>query len=293
MTVFDFNEGGTASVTLNSSGTFFTRPEEIATVTFTLSATTVNGNAYAYGGGATNTATALVLSQNSGDGDVFKLAATSIGGGAGFSGTAMNFGFLSVAQIWTIKFTGTGGTQTRVVNPGATALPSAVSGTFTGITFTSSTSSALIIDSLTAEIACFCAGTSIATPDGAVPVETLQAGDRVLTACGGETTVQWLGRQQIAPRLTHPAKVNPIRISAGALSPGLPARDLCVSPDHALEIDGLLINASALVNGTSIHQVSDMPLDGFTYYHVETETHELILAEGCAAESYLDIPDRS
>ncbi|MCP3969291.1 MAG: hypothetical protein GY717_03035, partial [Rhodobacteraceae bacterium] len=47
------------------------------------------------------------------------------------------------------------------------------------------------------------------------------------------------------------------------------------------------------VNGTSIHQVSDMPLDGFTYYHVETETHELILAEGCAAESYLDIPDRS
>ena len=56
---------------------------------------------------------------------------------------------------------------------------------------------------------------------------------------------------------------------------------------------GLLFNASALVNGSSIYKVASMPQTGFTYYHIETNTHELILAEGLSAESYLDNPDRS
>ncbi len=142
-------------------------------------------------------------------------------------------------------------------------------------------------------VSCFCAGTRIATADGAVAVELLQPGDKVRTAGGGETTVRWLGQQEVAPRLRHPATVNPICISAGALAEGLPTRDLYVSPDHAVEIDGMLINAILLINGRSIYQVASMPLDGFTYYHVETDRHELILAEGCPAESYLDIPDRS
>ena len=72
----------------------------------------------------------------------------------------------------------------------------------------------------------------------------------------------------------------------GALGEGVPARDLYVSPDHGIAIDGLLINAIALVNGHSIYQV-DAPLDGFTYYHVELENHALLFAEGAAAESYL------
>ncbi|KMW57739.1 hypothetical protein AIOL_002706 [Candidatus Rhodobacter oscarellae] len=55
----------------------------------------------------------------------------------------------------------------------------------------------------------------------------------------------------------------------------VPSRDLYVSPDHAVEIDGVLINAMALDNGTTITQVAKMPLDGFTYYHVETETAAL------------------
>jgi hypothetical protein len=47
------------------------------------------------------------------------------------------------------------------------------------------------------------------------------------------------------------------------------------------------------VNGTTITQVSlkDLP-DTFTYYHIETEAHEAIIANGLAAETFVDAPDR-
>jgi hypothetical protein len=151
----------------------------------------------------------------------------------------------------------------------------------------------LTLDTLYGRINCFCTGTAIATVDGTRAVETLVSGDRILTANGDETEVKWLGRQPIDVRLCHPAKINPICISAGALADAVPLRDLWVSQEHAVEIDGMLINAGALVNGHSIYQVRDMPLEGFSYYHVETDGHELLLAEGVAAESYLDMPDRS
>lgn len=139
---------------------------------------------------------------------------------------------------------------------------------------------------------CFAAGTMIATDQGEVAVEDLKAGDLVRTADGRLTPVTWLGTQQIDTRLTHPAKVNPICITAGALGGGLPLRDLHVSADHAIEIDGTLYNAGVLVNGETIYQKRQMPKEGFTYYHVETEAHELLLAEGVAAESFIDYAGR-
>jgi len=159
-------------------------------------------------------------------------------------------------------------------------------GNFSSIRFTSS--GGLSINSITTTINCFCAGTRIATPDGEVAVETLKAGDTVLRADGGVSTVKWLGRQDIDVRTSDPLMVNPICISAGALGENIPARDLWVTQDHAIGIGGSLINAGALVNGSSIYQVREMPLDGFTYYHIETDAHELILAEGVAAETYID-----
>ena len=139
----------------------------------------------------------------------------------------------------------------------------------------------------------------IATPAGHVVLAHLRRGsvavapgDRVLTADGGISTVQWLGEQPVETSLSNPSKVNPIRIRAGALAENVPARDLLVSPDHAIGIDGYLVNASALINGSSITREARMPTDGFTYFHVETGTHELLLAEGCAAESYVDFVGR-
>jgi hypothetical protein len=163
----------------------------------------------------------------------------------------------------------------------------------TGIRFTSLTDGVIDsigIDSLTANaLNCFTAGTQIATPEGEVAVESLEAGDEVLTADGSVSTVKWLGSREVDVRMGNPRKINPICISAGALGEKLPKRDLWVSRDHAIEIDGYLVNAGALVNGSTIYQVAQMPLDGFAYYHVEAEAHELLLAEGCPAESFIQL----
>lgn len=135
---------------------------------------------------------------------------------------------------------------------------------------------------------CFAAGTRIAVPGGTALVETLQAGDLVLTLSGQALPVRWLGVQTIATRFADPVRVLPVRIRAGALADGLPVRDLIVSPGHALLIDGVLIQAGALIGGTSI--VRDTVEAGvFCYYHVELDTHEILLAEGVAAESFLAV----
>ncbi|MCB4769299.1 Hint domain-containing protein [Ancylobacter sp. Lp-2] len=136
-------------------------------------------------------------------------------------------------------------------------------------------------------ILCFLAGTMIATPDGEVAIETLKAGDLVLTAAGAAKPVRWLARQTVATAFADPFKVVPVLIRAGALGEGLPARDLHVSVDHALLVEGLLVQAGALVNGTSIVRRTDMPAR-FAYYHVELADHSLVLAEGVAAETFVD-----
>lgn len=135
---------------------------------------------------------------------------------------------------------------------------------------------------------CFVAGTLIATPDGAVPVETLAAGDLVLTADGRALPVRWLGRSTINLfRAADRASLLPIRIRAGALDENMPARDLLVSPGHAIRVGDVLAHAGALVNGTSIVQERDMPMV-FPYYHVELDSHAVLRAEGAPAESFLD-----
>jgi len=133
---------------------------------------------------------------------------------------------------------------------------------------------------------CFAAGTLIATPEGDRAVETLAAGDLVLNADGIGRPVRWLGRSTRARLFADPTRVFPIRIKAGALGDSLPRRDLLLSPGHAVLIDGVLVQAAALVNGTSIVRETP-PADIFTYYHVELDGHDLLLAEGVASESFL------
>lgn len=133
---------------------------------------------------------------------------------------------------------------------------------------------------------CFLTGTHILTDQGEVPVEALTIGDRVRTADGTLQPVKWIGHQTRHPnQIINPLRSYPIHIKTGALGYGLPHRDLFVSPDHALLVDGLLINAGALVNDISILKTT--PTDPFVYHHVELEQHALLVAEGTAAESYL------
>jgi len=64
-------------------------------------------------------------------------------------------------------------------------------------------------------------------------------------------------------------------------------RGVFLSPDHALLVDDVLVQAGALVNNTSITRVMQ-PGKRFTYFHIETEDHALILAEGTPAETFVD-----
>ena len=136
---------------------------------------------------------------------------------------------------------------------------------------------------------CFLAGTRIATPDGERPVETLAIGDLILTVDGRTVPVKWMGRQTVSMRFGMFEARRPVSIAAGALGKDLPVRDLRVTPGHALLIDGVLVHAGALVNGTSIRRLTSAELgERFIVYHIETENHEMVLAEGAPAETFID-----
>ena len=138
---------------------------------------------------------------------------------------------------------------------------------------------------------CFTAGTLILTTRGEVPVEALVAGDQVITPDGGEQEVIWVGRREVdLAAALRPEAVRPIVIEPGALADGVPSRRLCVSPDHALYLDGVLVPAKMLVNWNSIRQ--DHQLSRVTYYHIELPRHGALFAEGAAVESFLDTGHR-
>ncbi len=68
---------------------------------------------------------------------------------------------------------------------------------------------------------------------------------------------------------------------------GHPHRDLYLSPGHALFIDGVLILVKDLVNGTSIAPAPPADGESIEYFHVMLESHEVIIAEGAPAETFL------
>jgi Hint domain len=140
------------------------------------------------------------------------------------------------------------------------------------------------------EAICYARGTMIRTPDGELPVEKLRPGKRVITLINGQEvpqTVTWLGHRRIGlGGHSRPETVAPIRIQRDAFADGIPHRDLLVSPDHAVFVDGKLICARQLVNGATIRQELDWT--AVDYYHVEPDQHAILLAEGLPAESYID-----
>jgi hypothetical protein len=138
---------------------------------------------------------------------------------------------------------------------------------------------------------CYCRGTLILTETGEVPIEDLSIGDRVVTAAGWARPVKWIGRRSYDGRfITGNRNVLPIVVSAGALAEGLPARDLRVSPGHAFYLDDVLVSALLLVNGLTIIQAA--AVERVDYFHLEFENHEIIFAEGAAAESYVESDNR-
>jgi hypothetical protein len=141
------------------------------------------------------------------------------------------------------------------------------------------------------EVTCFMPGTRIRTPSGEVVVEVLKVGDLVLADDGRALPVRWIGRQTVSTIFGDKMRVLPIRIKAGALKENVPARDLRVSPDHAVLIDGVLAQAGALVNETSIVREANAP-SILTYFHVELDDHSIIFAENTPVETFVDNAER-
>jgi hypothetical protein len=136
---------------------------------------------------------------------------------------------------------------------------------------------------------CFADGTRILTVRGEIPVERLKAGHIVITVRddGPETArVVWTARHDVdVAGHPEPEQLRPIRILAGAFEPGMPDRDLRVSPHQALYLGGVLIEALDLVNGTTLIQE---PATTMTYNAIELEQHDVMLAEGLPVASFLD-----
>jgi len=152
--------------------------------------------------------------------------------------------------------------------------------------FTSRAGSALLAN----DAPCFAAGTLIDTTGGQVAVEDLRAGMEVFCESGRIAPIRWIGHRVVAPsRHPRPLAVTPIRVRASAFDKGLPLRDLVLSPDHALYIDGVLVPVQRLVNDTTVRREC---VDRIVYYHVELDRHAILYAEGMAAESYLDTGNR-
>jgi hypothetical protein len=138
---------------------------------------------------------------------------------------------------------------------------------------------------------CYCRGTRIRTPRGEVAVEALKIGDRVTTAGGKVLPIKWIGRRSYRDWLAAGnSDVQPILFKAGSIADHVPVRDLYVSPEHAMFLDGVLIPAHLLVNGISILKMSGM--EEVEYFHFEFDRHVVIFADGAAAESFVDDDSR-
>jgi glycosyltransferase involved in cell wall biosynthesis len=141
--------------------------------------------------------------------------------------------------------------------------------------------------SISESLPCFARGTRILTSHGEVAVEDLRIDDEVLTACGTARPIRWIGRRSYSGRFASSNRdVLPVCVRAGALADGVPHRDLWLSPLHAIFLDGMLIPASALVNGLSIVQAQSV--DQIEYFHVELDSHDVIHAEGALSETFVD-----
>jgi hypothetical protein len=141
-------------------------------------------------------------------------------------------------------------------------------------------------------VACYCRGTLIQTERGETKVEELKIGDEVVAMSGARRPIKWIGKRSYGGRFVMGrSDILPICIKAGALDVNVPKRDLWISPHHAMyfrdtNIGDVLIEAKDLVNGVSIVQAESV--DEVEYFHIELDTHDVIVAEGALSETFLD-----
>jgi hypothetical protein len=141
---------------------------------------------------------------------------------------------------------------------------------------------------------CFLKGTKIRTAEGERAIENLAIGDLIPTMFGGLRPVRWIGRYPF--KKTDPSKpwvkdARPVRVARSALASGVPHADLYVTGGHSLLIDGVLVPAEMLINGTTIIRDEAREYDELEFFHVKLESHDVIYAEGAPAETLLNVQE--
>ena len=140
---------------------------------------------------------------------------------------------------------------------------------------------------------CFLRGTTIRTLSGERKIEDLAVGDLLPTAFGGPRPVQWIGRypyKKSDPSKPWAERVLPVRIARSALGSQIPSADLYVTALHSILIDGVLVPAEKLINGTTITRYEPEG-DEMEFFHVKLESHDVIYAEGAPAETLFHVDE--
>ncbi|MDN7351446.1 Hint domain-containing protein [Acetobacter senegalensis] len=205
---------------------------------------------------------------------------------AGTGSTAVTLG-LTANGDGTYSLTGaipSWGNKTFVISSSVT-----LAGNLTPSDFTVTT------DSANTTLVCFLPGSMIRTPTGDVAVEDIRVGDEVVAYINGKAVVRpviWAGCKGATVRAHLPDDEAgyPVRVKQDAIAEGVPYKDMLITPDHCLFFDGRFVPVRMLVNGTSIFY--DRSILSYDYYHIETDEHSVILADGMLTESYLDTGNR-
>ncbi|ATI12890.1 MULTISPECIES: Hint domain-containing protein [Acetobacter] len=147
-------------------------------------------------------------------------------------------------------------------------------------------------------ITCFLSGSMIRMSEGDVAVEDIQIGDEVVAfdwKNNKEVTrpVVWMGKAHavVRPGLPDDEAGYPVRVLKDAIADGVPYKDMLITAEHCLFFKDRFVPVRMLVNGVSIFY--DKSITSYDYYHVETEQHSVITADGMLTESYLDTGNRS
>jgi hypothetical protein len=208
-------------------------------------------------------------------------------------GTIVGFGAGNMIDVQGSQFTdavftqGTSGAAGTLTLSGAgfTPLSLAVAGKYSADSFLAAPGATDTVVTL-----CFAIGTRIATPCGEVPVEQLVAGDTVLTSGGTARPITWIGTGRVLATRGRRNAATPVIVCRGALADNVPHRDLRITKGHSLFLDGVLIPVEFLINHRTI--VWDDRAQEVAIYHVELETHDVLIADGAPAESYRDDGNR-
>lgn len=149
--------------------------------------------------------------------------------------------------------------------------------------------------------ACFTPGTLILTPDGERRVETLEVGDLVITLDNGAQPIRWIGATHIGPfRMAITPAFRPVRIRKDAFGPNQPARDMLVSPQHRVLVEGWkaeLLYGDVNVLAAALHLIDERnvvrawDMREVTYLHLQFDKHELIFSDGLRTESFNPGPE--